>query len=64
MIYPDESKAMTEIRIIREQIARETEGMSDAEYVAYIKKGAAAAEKEFGLNLPRWKKADETIPTR
>ena len=46
-----ESKAMTEIREIRETLSQELKKRPPDEWVAYIRNKAAAFEKKHGLNL-------------
>lgn len=53
----DESIIMSEIRKIRADISREMKDMSPEEHVAVTKADARKFEREFGLDLPRVKKA-------
>jgi hypothetical protein len=46
-----ESKAMTEIREIRELLSQELKNLPPDEWVSFIHKKAAAFEKKHGLNL-------------
>jgi hypothetical protein len=48
-----ESKAMAEIRAIREELSNELKPLSHDERVALMKKGAAQFEDKFGIKLKR-----------
>ena len=47
-----ESKAMTEVREIREALSKELKKLSPCERASFIHSNAAALEKKYGLDLP------------
>jgi len=52
MKMPEEPKAMAEIRKIRESLSQDLKKLPSDEWVSFIRREAAAFEKEHGLDLP------------